>query len=435
MTHDTSPENPAPPAAEEGVLSIPQWSRTTRLLAVIGLIIAAVYALTLIAPVMQMLAFAFLLTFVMYAPTRWASRRLHLPWALSVVLMYLLLIVIIAGGLLIVIPNVVSGINTLIVEGEQAFTDLRETLRDYTPEQGILTVVEGVQIDFDPVLSPLRRFMLGDELVADTLPEGAEELEGTLLEPISLQQLLDGMSNIAGSVTGTVTSAITTVTGFVGTLLLAIFVSFLILLDWPKAETSVQYWVTEAYRHEFQRLTQELLRVWNGFFRGQVAIGGIVGVVTWLQLTLMGINGAEILALLTGVISLIPTLGGIISLIPLGLTALLRGSTVFESLPFWTVALLVIGVNMVLNQIIWNVAAPLILGDALDLPLPVIVVGVFIGAAVGGILGAFLVAPIMGTLRVLLEYAMHKIRQEDPFPPEPPPPAPRGRARPARSGA
>ncbi|MBN2472774.1 MAG: AI-2E family transporter [Anaerolineae bacterium] len=433
MTQELVPEDTPVPA--EGIgQAIPQWSRTTRLLAVIGLIIAAVYGLTLIAPVMQMLAFAFLLTFVMYAPTRWMSRRVHLPWALSVVLMYILLIVIIAGSLLVVIPNVVSATNALIVEGEQAYADLRETLRDYTPDQGILDMM-GFQIDFDPVLSPLRRFMLGDELITDTVPEGAEELEGTLLEPISLQQLLDGMSSIAGSVSGTVTSAITTVTGFVGTLLLAIFLSFLILIDWPNTQTSVQNWVTDAYQYEFRRLMQELLRVWNGFFRGQVAIGGIVGIVTWLQLTIMGIEGAEILALITGVISLIPTLGGIISLIPLGFTALLRGSTVFVNLPYWSVALLVIGINIVLSQIVWNVGAPLILGDALDLPLPVIVVGVFIGAAVGGILGAFLVAPIMGTMRVILEYAMHKIREEDPYPPEPPPSARKRLARQTRSGA
>ena len=62
--------------------------------------------------------------------------------------------------------------------------------------------------------------------------------------------------------------------------------------------------------------------------------------------------------------------------------------------------------------------APKILGDALDLPLPVIIVGVFVGAAAGGVLGAFLVAPIMATLRVLLAYLWHKINLEDPFPGE-----------------
>ncbi|GAB4574185.1 MAG: hypothetical protein Kow0077_19470 [Anaerolineae bacterium] len=381
------------------------------------LIIAGVYALTLIAPVMQMLAFTFLLTFIMYAPSKSLCRRLRVPWALSVVIVYLLLIVVILGSLLIVIPNVVNGINALILEGEQAYANLRETLRDYTPDQGILNVL-GFQFDFDPVLTPLRRFILGDELAAVEAPTDVSPEQ--LLEPISFQQLVDGITSIGTRITGTVTSAITTVTGFIGTLILAIFLSFLILVDWPRAQTSVYNWVTPAYRYEFERLTRELTTVWNGFFRGQVAIGGIIGIITWLQLTIMGIEGAEVLALLTGVISLIPTLGGIIALIPLSITALVRGSVVFVNMPNWFVALLVIGINMLLNQIVWNVLAPMILGDALDLPLPLIIVGVFIGAAVGGILGAFLVAPIMGTLRILVEYVLRKIRQEEPFPPEPP---------------
>lgn len=414
------PAGDAPVTSAPGDSASPKWDRTTRLVATILLIIAGVYALTLIAPVMQMLAFTFLLTFVMYAPCRWLTNRLHWPWTLSVIIMYIVLIVFILGSLLVVIPNVVNGINALVIEGEAAYDGLRETMRDYSADQGLLLLL-GVEIDLHPIIQPVRAFMLGDELpavVEDVPPSTDGE---TLLEPISFPQLLEGMTNIAGRVTGTVTSAITTVTALIGTLLLAIFLSFLVLVEWPNTQTSVYGWVTPAYRAEFETLMQELSKVWNGFFRGQVAIGGIIGVITWLQLTIMGIEGAEILALLTGSISLIPTLGGFISLVPLSVTPLVRGSSVFLNMPNWLVALVVIGVNMLLTQIVWNIVAPMILGDALDLPLPVIIVGVFIGAAVGGILGAFLVAPIMGTLRVVAEYVFHKIRQEEPYPPTPPP--------------
>jgi len=87
-------------------------------------------------------------------------------------------------------------------------------------------------------------------------------------------------------------------------------------------------------------------------------------------------------------------------------------------LPNTTVALLVVVGNLVISQVIWNVVAPKILGDALSLPLPVIIVGVVIGTALGGILGAFLIAPILGTLRVLVLYTIQKIFQQDPFPGE-----------------
>jgi predicted PurR-regulated permease PerM len=70
----------------------------------------------------------------------------------------------------------------------------------------------------------------------------------------------------------------------------------------------------------------------------------------------------------------------------------------------------------VIVEIIWNVVAPKLLGDAVDLSLPIVIIGVFIGSASFGILGAFLIVPIMGTVRVILHYLLRKIGQQDPFP-------------------
>jgi predicted PurR-regulated permease PerM len=80
--------------------------------------------------------------------------------------------------------------------------------------------------------------------------------------------------------------------------------------------------------------------------------------------------------------------------------------------------LLVVGINLVVSQIIWNGVAPKIIGSAVALPLPVIIVGIVIGTAVGGVLGAFLVVPILGTLRVIVYYLIMKITQRDPYPNE-----------------
>ena len=155
-----------------------------------------------------------------------------------------------------------------------------------------------------------------------------------------------------------------------------------------------------SYHREFALLVQKIVHVWNGFFKGQVLIGFAIGVLTFVQFSAMGISNTFILAVMTGTISLIPTIGGIIALVPLSLIPLIQGSQASRKFRTAIMALLVVGINLLITQIIWNVIAPKILGDALDLPLPVIIVGVFIGAAAGGVLGAFLVAPIMATIRV-----------------------------------
>ncbi|MGQ9887284.1 MAG: AI-2E family transporter [Aggregatilineales bacterium] len=389
----------------------PQWSRTARVIAAIFLIIAGIYALTLLAPVIQMLTFAFLLAFVMYTPTRWLYRRSVLPWAGAVAVIYLLFVLAVLGALLIIIPTFANGVRTLAKQGEQAYDRVVEELRAYTPEQGVFQVLN-VPLDLNPFIMPLRLFVLGDELDEEAQANGAADVLGEL----NLQELINSLFNVASTITSTVTSAISGAAGFIAALLLAVFVSFLVLLDLPHSQQQIARWIPSDYHREAALLIEKLRAVWNGFFRGQVFIGFVVGAVTWAQLTLMGVPGAPVLAIFTGVISLIPTIGGFIALGPLAIVPLIQGSTVFTEMSNGLFALLVVTVNLLISQVIWNVVAPKILGDALDLPLPVIIVGVFIGAALGGVLGAFLVAPIMSTLRVIVFYVIRKIAQEDPFP-------------------
>ncbi len=395
----------------------PQWQPATRLMVTVFMIIAGIAAVALLRPVLEMLVFAFLITFLMYPPVAILRRRLRLPWTLSVVLLFLILGVVVMGFVLMAIPALMSGINGLIKLGEDAYAQLRVTLSEYTPEQGEI-MLAGLRVDLNPLLLPLQSFVLGGLQFGAGVAAPPDDLSALASNTISLQDLFQGIMGVLGPVTGTVTSAISTVAGFVASLFLAIFVAFLVLLDWPRTQRKLLNSVSPPYRREIRLLVERLQMVWNGFFRGQVTLGFLIGFMTWLQLTLMGIPEQVLLAALTGLISLIPTIGGFVSLIPLALVPLLQGSTVFVEMPYGTLALLVVVINLVIAQIIWNLVAPKILGDAVDLPLPVIIVGVLLGAAVGGALGAFLVTPIVGTARVIVIYLMAKVRMQNPFPDE-----------------
>jgi hypothetical protein len=48
-----------------------------------------------------------------------------------------------------------------------------------------------------------------------------------------------------------------------------------------------------------------------------------------------------------------------------------------------------------------------------------VLVGVLVGFAMGSILFAFLVVPILASLRVLVQYVLAKIRLREPFPDDP----------------
>jgi predicted PurR-regulated permease PerM len=404
----------------------PQWDKSTRLLVTILLLIAGVYAMTLLAPVFQMLTLAFIIAFLMYAPTRFITRRTPIPWTGAVALLYALVVVVGFFAMLVFVPALVRGVNSLLVSGEQAYVRLQDAMRDYDTSDGIIDVF-GNLVDINPLVMPFKNFVLGTppETEIDQPPSSTV----VLIENVNLQQVLQNIFNVAGTVTGTVTSAIGSVAGFLSTVVISVLISILILIDLPNNRAALEKWIPPDYQREVYLLIRRIVVVWNGFFRGQVLIGIFIGLLTWIQLVLMGISNAEVLALITGLISLIPTIGGFIAIIPLSLVPLLQGSSVFVDVSNVGVAFLVVLVNLIINQIMWNIVAPKILGDALELPLAVIIVGVFIGAALGGVLGAFLVAPVMGTCRVVLLYTLNKLAERDPFPnedmahPAPAPPA------------
>lgn len=458
---------PSPPAYQ------PQFSPWVRQLLTIMLIVVGVLLLTLIAPVLPVLTIAFLLAFVMFLPSRAIARNTAIPYALVVTLLYTILIALVVVGMLVIIPTLASAAKSLVVTLERGYSLFTDNLAAFDPDDAVFEVV-GTRVDLSDIAETLKSVLVQTteaaanvdpatleatapvvETATDTLaplidaaantdpPAAAIIRRDGLTTPVDslltasggtitstetpggislpggeLGNLINQFLSLFGSVTVTLTSAIGSVTGFVVSMVLALFISFLVLLDIPNTQRALAARVPVTYQREMALLIDRMVRVWNGFFRGQVLIGVMIGVLTWLQLSIMGIGSVVILSVITGVISLIPTIGSIIALLPLALVPLIQGSTVFVGLPNGVVALLVVIVNLVINQVIWNVIAPKILGDALELPLPVIIVGVFIGAAAGGILGAFLVAPIMATLRVLFSYLWHKINLEDPFPGE-----------------
>ncbi len=196
--------------------------------------------------------------------------------------------------------------------------------------------------------------------------------------------------------------------------------SFLILLDLPRYQIGLARSIAPIYRREVYLLMGQVNTAWMGFFRGQLVIVIIIGILTWLQLALMGVGNAIGIAVVIALISLIPTIGGIIALLPMFLVPLITGSTVplFADMSNLTLALLVTAIYLVWSQVVWTYVAPKILGDAVAIPLPVIIIGISVGLAVGGILGAFLIVPILGTLRIVLFYVVKKLNGHDPFPGE-----------------
>jgi predicted PurR-regulated permease PerM len=85
--------------------------------------------------------------------------------------------------------------------------------------------------------------------------------------------------------------------------------------------------IPAAYRPELTELLARIVRVWNGFFRGQLTLMLVISVLSWLGLAALGVPGALSLGIVAGPLELIPNLGPIIATIPAVMVALLQGSS------------------------------------------------------------------------------------------------------------
>ena len=392
---------------------IPSWSTWTRRLVIVILLIAGVYALSLLGSVANIVVMSLVLVFILFLPARTLTRRLNLPYPLSVFIIYCIFGLILIIGIFSFIPTVLTWAVDFTNSTVYVYQEIQEDWEDYEYEDGVVEILN-IHIDFNFVFEPLQRIMLGESI----LPEGAEDMPNVISgDEIDFQAIINQTLNIVGTLTG----ALSNIANLLFQLFFVALLSFLILLEIPKFYKNLFTELPQSYRREYGLLTLHIAKVWNSFLRGEAIIAIIIGLITWIQLELMGISGASVLGIFTGVISLIPTLGGLIALVPLSIVPLFQGSMTLTDMNPFVLMLAVVLINLVIQQIIWNVLAPKILGDAVSVPLPFIIVGLFVGASIGGLLGAFLISPILGTIKVLLVYILHKLEDEDPFPHEPDP--------------
>jgi predicted PurR-regulated permease PerM len=174
-----------------------------------------------------------------------------------------------------------------------------------------------------------------------------------------------------------------------------------------------------GYRRDAERLIHETIVIWNAYLRGQVILGIVIFVIVSLCLSILGVNNALELGLLSGLLEFLPILGPFIGTGAAVIMAVVQAGNPWALSP-WVYALIVLGVMVLIQQIENAVLVPRIVGDALDLHPLVVLIGVLMGTSLAGLLGAVLAAPVIATIKLFGTYVWRKMLDLPPFPDEPP---------------
>ena len=155
----------------------------------------------------------------------------------------------------------------------------------------------------------------------------------------------------------------------------------------------------------FKTEVVDTLREINGylisFFRGQVLVAFIDGILVGIALTIYGLNYGLLIGVVMAILGIIPFIGNILCLIPACIIAYFQDEIPY-GLPQWGYALGVVAIFVVVQQINSLVTAPKIVGDSVGLhPMSVIFSMLFWSLLLGGFLGALLAVPLTAAVKVI----------------------------------
>jgi predicted PurR-regulated permease PerM len=132
------------------------------------------------------------------------------------------------------------------------------------------------------------------------------------------------------------------------------------------------------------------------FFRGQVLVALCDGALLTIGFLIIGLNYAFLLGMFAGLLSIVPYLGVLMSLMP----ALLLAAVQFGD---WLHPVLVLAIFGLVQLAEGLVISPKIMGDRVGLHPLTIIIAVMVGTTLmGGITGGILAIPLTAALRVLM---------------------------------
>jgi predicted PurR-regulated permease PerM len=378
------------------------WNKPTKYLVAIGFVLLGIFILYLSRSVIPLLVVAALIAVIVRPVILWLLGRLHLSRGPAVGLVYLCLAIL---GPLVVILILPTIIDALVYVGSLDYRSLLEGGAEWL--RSTLTTIKAARL-------PVAALDVSVDRAIDTMLEAFQTSSPTAVPP-SLDAILQPLSSALKSVMETSANLVGAAFSRAAMIVFIFLASIYISLDADNYRGAFLQAVPAAYRPEISTLLARIERMWGAFFQGELRLMLVIGVITTIGLTALGMPGALYLGIIAGLLEIIPTVGPIIAAVPAVIVALVQGSAY---LPIGNLAFagLIILFYVLVQQVENNLIVPRVLGDAVELPPLVVMTGAVVGASVGGILGMMLATPVIATGREILSYFYRKLLDQEPFP-------------------
>lgn len=303
-----------------------------------GLAILGVYLLLELLVAIREIAVVILLgVFVGVVLTPIASylTRFRVPRTVSVLLVYVVIAGAVATVVWFAIPQVARELNAL----PDALEVLREDYDAFRNDTGL------------PPLEDLERYAR------------------------------QGLSFLAPSLAAQALTAFSVLAYLLTILVVALFFSHV----QPQAHSLVLSLFSPGTRGQAADVMTHTAHRLRGYFQAQIISMTIVGVATYIGLTLLGIPFPLLLAFVAFLAEILPILGPWIGFVPALIVAATQG---------WEAMVMVSIFYLVLQQVESNIIQPIVTSRRTELPALLVIVSIIVAGSLMGILGALAALPI-----------------------------------------
>ncbi|HWF58087.1 MAG TPA: AI-2E family transporter [Candidatus Dormibacteraeota bacterium] len=209
-----------------------------------------------------------------------------------------------------------------------------------------------------------------------------------------------GSPNIGGTLAGSLDTAknvLLTIGGYIVGVLVNLILVLVIGFLWLVTSDRLKHFVVDLLPVRHQGLAADVFREMGqrmgGFLRATAINMVVVGVLTGLACTALGLPSSVLLGIFAGLTAAIPLVGPFLGIVP----PLLLGLTLGPGH-----ALLVLVVLLIVQLVDANLVVPQVMNRVVALPALAVVVALLIGGALEGLIGALLAVPVASALQVVI---------------------------------
>lgn len=383
-----------------------RWDRQTKRTVLVILLAAVIFAIWLSRDVLSWLIIAAIISYLI-SPVVGLIARFKVPRSLATVIVFVILAVI-----MVLVPVLLAPV----------ITDQLTQLASFDVSNAATSLFNGVLkwINDLPDQVTLIGISIPTTNVVNQLEEGVQQATfvPTLSEVLSyLQSLVSTATGIAASTAALSLNVAARIVSAFAAIIIIYFMSLYMTRDMLVIRSYFQSLFPSSFQPELSELMRRIGYIWASFFRGQIVLSLAVGTITYVVLTIVGMPGALVLAIIAGVLEVVPQFGPVIATIPAVIVALIQGSPVLAEygVSNFGFALIIVGIYFVIQQVEGSVLVPRIIGDSVNLHPVIVIMGVMVGLSAFGILGAFLAAPTLASMRVVGGYVHAKLLDYPPF--------------------